>query len=376
MKDHNLLSHFSILQDYRQTGKIDHKLSDILLLVICAVIAGAEGWEEIEDFGHDRLTWLQEYADFDNGIPSHDTLARVMSLINPQQFQRCFSNWMQSCHTLTAGEVIAVDGKTLRRSYDKRRRTGAIHIVSAFSTANGVVLGQVKTDEKSNEITAIPELLKLLSICGCLVSLDAMGCQKAIAQAILDKEANYLLAVKGNQKRLEAAFEKHFPVHHIAQYLGDHFSTTEKAHGREESRFHIVSDVIGDFAELCTDWPALKTLGVALSFRTSEGEIPEDVTVRYYISSATLTARQFAEAIRNHWMIENQLHWRLDVAMREDDSRIRREKAAQNLAGIRHIAFNVLNSHKTFKAGMKRKQKKAAMNTDYLSELLMAKGFS
>ena len=375
MKDHNLLSHFSILQDYRQTGKIDHKLSDILLLVICAVIAGAEGWEEIEDFGHDRLTWLQEYADFDNGIPSHDTLARVMSLINPQQFQRCFSNWMQSCHTLTAGEVIAVDGKTLRRSYDKRRRTGAIHIVSAFSTANGVVLGQVKTDEKSNEITAIPELLKLLSICGCLVSLDAMGCQKAIAQAILDKEANYLLAVKGNQKRLEAAFEKHFPVHHVAQYPGDHFSTTEKAHGREESRFHIVSDVIGDFAELCTDWPALKTLGVALSFRTSGGEIPEDVTVRYYISSATLTARQFAEAIRNHWMIENQLHWRLDVAMREDDSRIRREKAAQNLAGIRHIAFNVLNS-KTFKAGMKRKQKKAAMNTDYLSELLMAKGFS
>ena len=376
MKDHNLLSHFSILQDYRQTGKIDHKLSDILLLVICAVIAGAEGWEEIEDFGHDRLTWLQEYADFDNGIPSHDTLARVMSLINPQQFQRCFSNWMQSCHTLTAGEVIAVDGKTLRRSYDKRRRTGAIHIVSAFSTANGVVLGQVKTDEKSNEITAIPELLKLLSICGCLVSLDAMGCQKAIAQAILDKEANYLLAVKGNQKRLEAAFEKHFPVHHVAQYPGDHFSTTEKAHGREESRFHIVSDVIGDFAELCTDWPALKTLGVALSFRTSGGEIPEDVTVRYYISSATLTARQFAEAIRNHWMIENQLHWRLDVAMREDDSRIRREKAAQNLAGIQHIAFNVLNSHKTFKAGMKRKQKKAAMNTDYLSELLMAKGFS
>ena len=150
MQDHDLLSHFSIIQDYRQTGKIEHKLTDILLLVICAVIAGADGWEEIEDFGHDRLTWLQEYADFDNGIPSHDTLARVMSLINPQQFQRCFADWMQSCHTLTNGEVIAIDGKTLRGSYDKRRRTGAIHMVSAFSTANGVVLGQVKTDEKSN----------------------------------------------------------------------------------------------------------------------------------------------------------------------------------------------------------------------------------
>ena len=376
MQNHDLLSHFSIIQDYRQTGKIEHKLSDILLLVICAVIAGADGWEEIEDFGHDRLTWLQEYADFDNGIPSHDTLARVMSLINPQQFQRCFANWMQSCHKLTDGEVIAIDGKTFRGSYDKRRRTGAIHMVSAFSTANGVVLGQVKTDEKSNEITAIPELLKLLSVCSCLVTLDAMGCQKAIAQAILDKEANYLLAVKGKQKRLEEAFAKHFPLSHVTQYPGDYFNTIEKAHGRKETRFHIVSDVIGDFVELSADWPELKTLGVTLSFRTTNGEIPENATVRYYVSSATLAAKQFADAIRNHWMIENQFHWRWDVAMGEDDCRIRCDKAAENLTGIRHIAFNVLNNHKTFKAGMKRKQKKATMNTDYLSELLMAKGFS
>lgn len=237
------------------------------------------------------------------------------------------------------------------------------------------MLGQVKTDEKSNEITAIPELLKLLSVSGCLVTLDAMGCQKAIAKAILDKEANYLLAVKGNQKRLEEAFAKHFPLSHVAQYSGDYFSTIEKAHGREETRFHIVSDVIGDFMALSTDWPELKTLGVALSFRTTQGEIPENATVRYYISSATFTAKQFADSIRNHWMIENQLHWRLDVAMGEDDCRIRRDKATENLAGIRHIAFNVLNSHKPFKAGMKRKQKKAAMNTDYLSELLMAKVF-
>ena len=376
MENHSLLSHFSILQDCRQTGKIAHKLSDILLLAICAVIAGAEGWEEIEDFGHSRLSWLQEYADFENGIPSHDTIARVMSLVNPKQFQQCFADWMQSCHQLTQGEVIAIDGKTLRRSYDKSRKTGPIHMVSAFSTANGVVLGQVKTDEKSNEITAIPALLKLLSVCGCLVTLDAMGCQKQIAQAILDKEADYLLAVKGNQKRLEDAFEKHFPLHHFANYQGDHFTTQERAHGREESRFHLVSDVIGDFVELSTDWPGLKTLGVAVSFRSNKDEILENATVRYYISSATLTARQFAEAIRNHWFIENRFHWRLDVAMSEDDSRIRREKAAENLAGIRHIAFNLLNSHKTFKAGMKRKQKKAALDADYLSELLMAKGFS
>ena len=247
--------------------------------------------------------------------------------------------------------------------------------VSAFSTANGVVLGQVKTDEKSNEITA-PALLKLLSVCGCLVTLDAMGCQKQIAQAILDKEADYLLAVKGNQKRLEDAFEKHFPLHHFVNYQGDHFTTQERAHGREESRFHSVSDIIGDFIELSINWPRLKTLGVAVSFRSDKDEIPENATVCYYISSATLTARQFAEAIRNHWFIENQFHWRLDVAMSEDDSRIRREKAAENLAGIRHIAFNLLNSHKTFKAGMKRKQKKAALDVDYLSELLMAKGFS
>lgn len=211
---------------------MEHKLSDILLLTICAVIAGAEGWEEIEDFGHSRLSWLQEYADFDNGIPSHDTIARVMSLINPKQFQQCFADWMHSCHQLTQGEVIAIDGKTLRRSYDKSRKTGPIHMVSAFSTANGVVLGQVKTDEKSNEITAIPALLKLLSVCGCLVTLDARGCQKQIAQAILDKEADYLLAVKGNQKRLEDAFEKHFPLHHFANYQDDHFTTQERVHGR------------------------------------------------------------------------------------------------------------------------------------------------
>ena len=185
--------------------------------------------------------------------------------------------------------------------------------VSAFSTANGVVLGQVKTDEKSNEITAIPALLKLLSVCGCLVTLDAMGCQKQIAQAILDKEADYLLAVKGNQKRLEDAFEKHFPLHHFVNYQGDHFTTQERAHGREESRFHSVSDIIGDFIELSINWPRLKTLGVAVSFRSDKDEIPENATVRYYISSATLTARQFAEAIRNHWFIENQFHWRLDA---------------------------------------------------------------
>lgn len=245
-----------------------------------------------------------------------------------------------------------------------------------FDRKGGGLLGQIKTDEKSNEITAIPELLKLLSVCGCLVTLDAIGCQKAIAQAILNKEANYLLVVQGNQNRLEEAFSKHFALQHVAQYQGGYFSNIETVHGREETHFHIVGEVMWDFVALSAEWPEFKTQDVALSFRTAQREIPESATGRYYISPAKLTAKQFADAIRNHWMIENQLHWLLDVVMGEDDCHIRRDKAAENLAEIQHIAFNVLSSHKAFKAGMKRKQKKTAMNTDYLSELLMAKGFS
>lgn len=372
-----LLDHLSVIKDFRQSGKVHHLLSDILFLMVAAVIAGAEGWEEIEDFGREREDWLKNYGDFTQGIPSHDTIARVMSLINPKEFQRSFMQWMNECHAATKGDVVCIDGKTVRRSYDKSRRRGAIHMISAFSAANNVVLGQLKTKEKSNEIKAIPELLKLLDIHGCLVTIDAMGCQKDIARTIVERNADYLLAVKGNQKRLEDAFEQHFPMASLMHYQGDSaFSTQEKSHGREETRVHVVSDIPDSFVDLEADWLKLKTLGVVVSFRTRDDQTVDEPSIRYYISSAKLTARQLADAVRQHWAIENKLHWVLDVAMREDDCRIRKNHAAETLAIVRYIALNLLKNNKTFKAGIKRKQKKAAMNSDYLDDILAGAGAS
>lgn len=230
---------------------------------------------------------------------------------------------------------------------------------------------------RSTHLTAIPELLNLLEIKGCIVTIDAMGCQKEIAKTILEREADYLLAVKGNQGKLEAAFDKHFPLSSLSHYSGDYYNTEEKGHGRSEQRLHLVSDVIGDFVDLSFEWPGLKTLGVAISFR-QEGDDIRDKTmsVRYYISSAKLTAKEFAKAIRAHWQIEVQLHWKLDVAMREDECQIRRGDAAENLAGFRHVAMNLLTNEKTVKAGIKRKRLKAALSPDYLALVLAGQGLS
>ncbi len=221
MNAFNLMENLSIIYDPRQSGKVEHKLSDILLLTICAVIAGAEGWEEIENFGLERLDWLKQYGEFNNGIPSHDTIAQVISIIDPKQFQHSFIEWMKACHKITDGEVFAIDGKCARGSYHKGKNKGAIHMASAFSAANEVVLGQIETDDKSNEITAISELLNLLELKGCLVTLDAMGCQRDIAQKIVDKGADYLLAVKGNQGKLHEAFKNHFSMEKINKWEGD-----------------------------------------------------------------------------------------------------------------------------------------------------------
>ena len=378
MNTANLLEQLATITDPRQSWKVEHKLTDIMLLAVCGVIAGADGWEEIEDFGHERLEWLQQYGDFESGIPSHDTIARVVSLINAKEFQQCFVDWMNACHTASKGDIVAIDGKTLRSSYDKSRKRGAIHMVSAFSAANNVVLGQVKTAEKSNEITAIPELIKLLELKGCLVTLDAMGCQREIAKTIVDKEADYLLAVKGNQGRLEKAFKQHFSADKINAWEGEHYLTNEFSHGRIENRMYIVSDIFDEFVNFSFDWPGMKTLGIAMTSRIAEDDtmIEDSICIRYYISSAELTAKEFANASREHWSIENKLHWKLDAAMREDDCRIRRGDSAEVLAGVRHIAVNMLNNTKTFKAGLKRKQKKAAMSSRYLSEVLAGQGLS
>ena len=373
----DLMNKLSVIYDPRQQWKVDHKLMDILLLTICAVIAGCEGWEEIEDFGNERLDWLKKYGTFDNGVPSHHTISRVIAVIDSKQFQKCFIEWMQACHEISDGEIIAIDGKTARGSYDKGKDKGAIHMVSAFSAANELVLGQIKINEKSNEITAIPELLELLEIRGGLVTIDAMGCQRDIARKIVDKGADYLLAVKGNQGKLHEAFKNHFSMDQINQWEGDSFKTTENSHGRMEIRHHIVSDVFDEFVNLAFDWKGVKTLGAILSARLDGGLLDSNSTsIRYYISSAKLTPEQLANAARSHWAIENKLHWKMDVAMNEDGCRIRKGNAAEMLTGFRHIAINMLNNTKTFKAGLKRKQKKAALSPQYLSEVLTGCGVS
>lgn len=373
-----LMAHISIIPDYRQSWKVEHKLSDILLLTICAVISGAEGWEDIQDFGDTHIEFLKQYGDFENGIPVHDTIARVVACINPMKFHECFINWMRDCHSSNDSDIIAIDGKTLRRSYDKSRRRGAIHMISAFSTMNSLVLGQIKTDEKSNEITAIPDLINMLDIKGKLLTTDAMGCQKDIAEKIRNQEGDYLFSVKRNQGRLNKAFEEKFPLKEINNPKYDSYSTLEKGHGREETRLYIVSDVPDEFLDFTFEWRDLKKLCVAVSFRAEIKETKKEpeMQVRYYISSASLTAERFATAMRNHWCVENKLHWRLDVGMREDDCRIRRGNAAELLSGIRHIAINILTQNKEFKAGLKRKMRKAAMDRGYLASVLAGCGVS
>lgn len=358
---------FSDLHDPRQSAKIAYPLFDILFLTVCAVIGGCEGWEDIEDFGQAHSRWFQDKGLFPNGLPVHDTIARVMSSLAPEQFQACFLKWMKAVNSRAKGELIAIDGKVLRSSYNRDDRQSTIHMVSAFASANGMVLGQVKTDAKSNEITAIPELLALLDMTGCLISIDAMGCQTDIAAQIVDHGGDYLLAVKGNQETLHRAVREAMAP--LARE-GSHQATIEQSRGRTELReYHVMP--AGEMVKQFPTWKGLNTLGVAIGYRRdSKGN--ESLEYRYYISSAALTEEQFAKAVRGHWGIENQLHWVLDVTMKEDACPIYRGDAAQILATVRHMALNMLRAEKGKTASIRRKQKIAAMNSDYLEQVILA----
>lgn len=284
---------------------------------------------------------------------------------------------MKECHAVDE-DVIAIDGKTLRGSYDKSRRRGAIHVISAFSTMSGVVLGQLKTDEKSNEITAMPQLIDSLDLKGKIVTTDAMGCQKDIAEKIRNREGDYLLAVKGNHGKLYRAIEESFPFKRINDPELESFVTEEKSHGRKETRLHVVSNIPDELIDHTFAWKDLRKIGVAVSFRSEINDDKKELEmqVRYYISSADLSAEKFASAMRGHWSIENKLHWRLDVAMNEDDCRIRRGDTAELFSGIRHIAVNILSQNKEFKAGLRRKMRRAAMDRKYLASVLAGCGVS
>jgi predicted transposase YbfD/YdcC len=365
-----LLEHFANLPDPRIARHRWHKLSDILVIAVCAVLCGAESFPAIEDFGHEREDWLKQFLELPEGIPSHDTFNRVFRLLDPVQFQACFLSWMQAVAAATAGEVVAIDGKALRRSFDKGTTKRAIHMVSAWATANGVVLGQRKVDAKSNEITAIPELLDLLALTGCIVTIDAMGCQRAIAQKIVVQGADYVLALKGNQPTLEQAVQRFFvtgPAAEVHRTTSAYAEQTGQGHGRVETRCAWISDELE--AELtAAAWPGLRSIGMVEATRTLAGETT--VEQRFYLTSLPPDASRFARAVRNHWGIENQLHWTLDVTFGEDQSRLRTGHGPENVAVLRHIALNLLHQEPSTKS-MPRKRLACALNSNYLLKVLL-----
>ncbi|MCA1838435.1 MAG: ISAs1 family transposase [Actinobacteria bacterium] len=365
-----LIDHLAGLEDPRIERQKRHKLGDILVIAVCAVLCGAESFPAIEDFGQVRYAWLKQFLELPNGIPSHDTFNRVFRVLDPVQFQACFLNWMQAVADETQGEVVAIDGKTLRRSFDKSSAKRAIHMVSAWATENGVVLGQCKVDDKSNEITAIPELLELLALKGCIVTIDAMGCQRAIAQQIVEDQADYVLALKENQPTLHQAVEQFLvtgPEADAHRTQCEYYDQHEHGHGRTESRCYWITD---DLPELGggQPWPGLRSIGMVEATRTLAGQTT--IEQRFYLTSLAAEAQVFARAVRNHWGIENGLHWTLDVTFREDQSRLRKGHGPENFAVLRHIALNLLRQEPSQKS-LPRKRLACALDPDYLLKVLL-----
>jgi predicted transposase YbfD/YdcC len=355
-----------MIKDPRQAGKITHPLGNIVLISICAVICGADTWEEIADFGKKKKEWLAKFLKLPDGTtPSADTIARFFQVIKVKEFERYFLEWVKSITCEAQGDYIAIDGKTLRGSYDSTSEKAAIHMVSAWSALNGCVLGQVKTEEKSNEITAIPELLKVLEINNSVVTIDAMGTQKKIAAAIIKGGGDYILAVKSNQPKLEKDIVEYF--NHVDLRTLDSHEEVEARHGRAEVRRYYISD---DLERLSTknEWPGLKAVGMTASQRLVKGVL--SIQRKYYIVSISPDVMVFANGSRKHWGIENSLHWCLDVGFREDECRIRKGCAAENMAIVRHIALNMLKKEKTTKKGIARKRFNAAISDEYLELIL------
>jgi predicted transposase YbfD/YdcC len=367
--------HFGKVNDPRKDRTKEHKLIDIITIAICAVICGAEGWVDIELFGKSKLPWLKTFLELPNGIPSHDTFGRVFSMIDAQQFQLAFYEWVWAVNDIIQGQIINIDGKQLRGSKDKVLGKRAIYMVSAWATENELVLGQRKVDEKSNEITAIPELLKVLALSGCIVTIDAIGTQTHIASTIVEGQADYVLSVKENQGHLYEDISVLFAVDQAQNFKYASFEyakTTNKDHGRIEVR-ECWSTSSPEYLNLIRErqnWLGLRSIAMVISTRIIDGK--ETRRVRFYISSLPSHAERILHIVRKHWSIENDLHWVLDVALNEDHSRVRKDQAPENLAVLRHIALNLLKQEKTAKGGFHAKQLQAAWKEDYLLKVLAA----
>jgi predicted transposase YbfD/YdcC len=341
-------------------------MEDIIFITIAAVICGAETWNDIENYGKSKENWLRQYLQLPNGIPSHDTFNRFFSALNPEEFEKAFLEWVSDVAEMTKGEVVSIDGKSLRGTREGSQSKRAVHIVSAWANTNRLSLGQVKVDEKSNEITAIPKLLEVLALQGCLVTIDAMGCQKEIAEKIIKKEADYILAVKGNQGSLEEDIkrtERFCPP--TEEWVEEDFG-----HGRIENRkCSLYKDLC--FIEKASEWKALKAVIKIESYRYIKSEGKEERETRYYITSSAGSAEKLGQAIRSHWGIENSLHWVLDVSFREDESRKREGYSAQNFSMINRIALNLIKKEQSKKRSVKGKRLDAAWNNEYLLKILM-----
>lgn len=365
--------YFEEIPDFRISRKKLYPLIEILVIALCGIICNAEAWTEVANFGRSREEWFKTFLKLENGIPSHDTFNRVFNLMDPKVFGKCFLNWMKNELKLSEEEVIAIDGKTLRGSYNNEDGKAAIHMISAMASESGLVLGQIKTAEKSNEITAIPRLLNTLDIESCTVTIDAMGCQKEIAKKIREKKADYVLALKGNQGNLHKDVELFLTdakAKKFKEIPHDFKETIEKNRGRLETRRYWICDQVGWLSDLGhKDWVGLNSIGIVESIRTIKDKTTTEL--RYYISSLPADAERFAHAVRSHWSIENKLHWILDVVFREDDCRCRKDHGAENFAILRHIALNLLKKETTYiKKSMKSRQKWASWNPDYLKHIL------
>jgi len=361
---------FADLPDPRRAQGRRHKLKDILAIALCAVVCGADDFTEIEEFGETREAWLRQFLELPHGIPSHDTFGRVLAALDPKAFGRCFIQWVRGVAELSEGAIVAIDGKRVRRSYDSASDCPAIELVSAWARENRLTLGQVRVAKGSNEITAVPQLLRSLAVKGCVVTTDALNCQREIAAQIRRQEADYVLALKGNHGGLHERVEQFFSSVREERTHGFTVSThhsVEKEHGRIEER-HFWQANAPDDLTASGEWAGLQSVGLCEAVREVEGQV--STHRRYYLSSLPVEAGKFAETVRGHWAVENSCHWVLDVVFGEDDSRVRSGHAAENLALLRRLVNNLLQHERSVKRGVKAKRLKAALDENYLLKVL------